>query len=65
MVFAGGPADLAGMLAGDHVLAVDGDDVRDLSHMKVSLSPNPVYCLHINSHTIVNSMLHVDGPTLL
>ena len=34
-VFAGGPAELAGMLAGDHVIDVDGEDVRELPHMKV------------------------------
>lgn len=34
-VFKGGPADLAGMLDGDHILEVDGTDVKGMSHMKV------------------------------
>ena len=34
-VFPGEPADLAGMLTGDHVLEVDGTDVNEMSHMKV------------------------------
>ena len=34
-VFEGGPAELAGMLSGDHVLEVDGTDVTTMSHMKV------------------------------
>ena len=34
-VFEDGPAELAGMLSGDHVLEVDGTDVTEMSHMKV------------------------------
>jgi C-terminal processing protease CtpA/Prc len=30
-----GPADLAGLLPGDHVLQVDGESVVDETHMKV------------------------------
>ena len=30
-----GPADLAGLLPGDHVLQVDGYDVKEETHQKV------------------------------
>lgn len=30
-----GPADLAGLIPGDHVLQVDEADVRDETHIKV------------------------------
>ena len=35
-VFEDGTAELAGMLSRDHVLEVDGIDVTEMSHMKVS-----------------------------
>ena len=33
-----GPADLAGMLPGDHVLYVDSENVMECSHHQASLS---------------------------
>ena len=42
-VFEGGPAELAGMLCGDHVLEVDGTDVTAMSHMKVCPHAFPTY----------------------
>lgn len=35
-MFKDGPAELAGMLAGDRVLEVEGIDIAEMSHMKVT-----------------------------
>lgn len=37
-MFKDGPAELAGMLAGDHVLEVEGVDVTAMTHMKVHIA---------------------------
>ena len=52
-VFEAGPAELAGMLPGDHVLEVDGIDVTEMSHIKVcSEKPGAIDSLHLHVATM-------------
>lgn len=52
-----GPADLAGLLPGDHVLQVDGFDVVEETHQKVCVGwiSSIVYCGHDYTTEICDS----------